>query len=318
MTPAAPGKIEIFAPFEAAYELTKRILFQPFDFAKWCTIGFAAFLAGLADGTRGGGNFSLPSDWTDSKSEEITAIEQQIFDWLTAGVIVALVAIVAVIVVLCLWLGSRGRFMFVDCIVRNRGAIAEPWREFRREGNQFFLFMLAGSIVLLSAWAVLALPWLIPLITDSDFPDWGVALIAYTVAVVLVVLLIGLLWSVVLWFMVPVMYRQRCGPVAAFTKVLKLMASRPGAFLLLILFVIVLMIAGAIISCLVTCVTCCIAALPYVGTVILLPLYTFYYAYTLLFLRQFGPEYDAWAAFLPVETAPLAPPPPAASDSVSS
>ena len=46
-----------------------------------------------------------------------------------------------------MWIGSRGRFIFTDCIVRNRGAIAEPWREFRREGNSFFLFSLivAGS-----------------------------------------------------------------------------------------------------------------------------------------------------------------------------
>jgi hypothetical protein len=37
-------KIEIFEPFGAAFELMKRILFQPFDFAKWLVIGFAAFL----------------------------------------------------------------------------------------------------------------------------------------------------------------------------------------------------------------------------------------------------------------------------------
>ena len=37
---------------------------------------------------------------------------------------------------------------------------------------------------------------------------------------------------------------------------------------------------------------------------ILLPLYVFYYAYCLLFLRQFGPEYDVWAnaAALPETT----------------
>ena len=44
-------KIEVFAPFSAAIDLTKLILFQPFDLGKWFTIGFAAFLANL-----GGGN----------------------------------------------------------------------------------------------------------------------------------------------------------------------------------------------------------------------------------------------------------------------
>jgi hypothetical protein len=46
--------------------------------------------------------------------------------------------------------------------------------------------------------------------------------------------------------------------------------------------------------------------------VVLLPLYTFYYSYTLLFLRQFGPEYDVWGGALPAHLTPTAamePPP---------
>ena len=55
-------KIEIFEPFGAAYELMKKILFQPFDFQKWLVIGFAAFLSG-AWGS--GFNFNFPGsgDW---------------------------------------------------------------------------------------------------------------------------------------------------------------------------------------------------------------------------------------------------------------
>ena len=64
-------KIEIFEPFGAAYEMMKKILFQPFDFAKWLVIGFAAFLSGLW----GGGyhiNFPSGGDWNfplDQSSE---------------------------------------------------------------------------------------------------------------------------------------------------------------------------------------------------------------------------------------------------------
>src|SRR6266404_9204840 len=49
-------KIEIFKPFGEAFELTKKILFEPFDLGKWCVIGFAAFLAGHFSGI--GFNFS--------------------------------------------------------------------------------------------------------------------------------------------------------------------------------------------------------------------------------------------------------------------
>src|SRR5439155_7660967 len=48
-------RIEIFKPFGEAFELTKLILFQPFDLGKWCVIGFAAFLAHLAGGGGSGG-----------------------------------------------------------------------------------------------------------------------------------------------------------------------------------------------------------------------------------------------------------------------
>src|SRR3982074_315066 len=50
-------KIEIFKPFGEAFELTKKILFQPFDLKKWFVIGFAAFLSGHFAGV--GFNFPI-------------------------------------------------------------------------------------------------------------------------------------------------------------------------------------------------------------------------------------------------------------------
>jgi hypothetical protein len=44
------SKIEIFKPFGEAFELMKKILFQPFDLKKWFVIGFAAWLANLGGG----------------------------------------------------------------------------------------------------------------------------------------------------------------------------------------------------------------------------------------------------------------------------
>jgi hypothetical protein len=90
MNGAGEGKVEIFAPFGQAFDLTKRILFEPFDFAKWLTMGFAAFLAGLADGTHfNGGNFN-PRDWNfrgRSVAHDYSAVHDQLMSWLTIGVI---------------------------------------------------------------------------------------------------------------------------------------------------------------------------------------------------------------------------------------
>jgi hypothetical protein len=62
------------------------------------------------------------------------------------------------------------------------------------------------------------------------------------------------------------------------------------------------------IGCIVVCLTCCIAAIPYVGTVILLPLHVVIFSFTLLFLRQFGADYDVWANVASV-VEPNIPPP---------
>ena len=63
--------------------------------------------------------------------------------------------VVFVVGVVCLWLSSRGRFMFLDGLVRNRGAVVEPWREFRREGNSLFWFRFGLGLALLLTFLLL-------------------------------------------------------------------------------------------------------------------------------------------------------------------
>jgi hypothetical protein len=115
-------------------------------------------------------------------------------------------------------------------------------------------------------------------------------------------------------FMVPVMYLQRCRAAQAVGIVSRLLAAQPGEIVLYCLFLIVLALATAIIACLATCATCGFAAIPYIGTVILLPVFVLLRSYSLLFLRQFGPEYDVWASFMPPEflriSSPASPVPP--------
>lgn len=302
---AAPRKVEIFAPFSAAFELTKRILFQPFDLAKWLTIGFAAFLAGLADGTRFNPGFNIPnlSGRAESQDVNLEAVRSHIDAWLVGGVIGIVVVFALAMMVLFMWLGARGRFMLLDCIVHNRGAVAEPWREYRREANSIFLWSLMVSVASLVLVGLSSLPIALPYFTRGEFGDFGVPTVIYIITMVTFFVLAGAALAVIAWFVVPVMYQQRCNAPAAFMSVVRLILGDPAPFILYVLFGIVVVIGGSMVSCLVTCVTCCMAALPYVGTVILLPLYVFYYSFLLLFLRQFGPEYDVWANVAAVEPA---------------
>jgi hypothetical protein len=295
-------KIEIFKPFGEAFELTKRILLQPFDLKKWFVIGFAAWLANLG---AGGGGFNYQYNRREGVQKLNEAFSQIPHPVLVTGVCV-LIAFVLVLIILFAWLRARGRFLFIDCIVKNRGAIAEPWRDFRKEGNSYFLFSLLVGFALLAFAAVLSLPFMLPIIRRVTFLHiHDVYLISTIAAWAFVMILLVLAWALISNFMVPVMYRQRCRASKAFGIVVRLIAAYPGEILLYCLFLIVLALATVIVACVATCATCCIAAIPYIGTVILLPLFVLLRSFSLLFLRQFGPDYDVWASVMPPEFFPI-------------
>jgi hypothetical protein len=301
----ARPKIEIFKPFGEAFELMNKILFRPFDLKKWFVIGFAAFLSGHLAGV--GFNFSSPFGNFQSHRATRGVIPdhlEQWKPWLVAAVVAGALLFFAFVIALT-WLKARGHFIFTDCIVRNQAAIAEPWREYRKEGNSYFLFLLAVMFaIMLLAGLILAgafgLGWLKPGAGETgSIASIGLIALLFVFWVSIVIFV-----SIATYFMVPVMYRKRCRSIEAFRDVTLLIIHNVSSFFLFCLFGIVLILAVLMIGAIVTCVTCCLAALPYIGTVILLPVFVCLHAFALVFLRQFGPDYDVWATFMPPEFLP--------------
>jgi hypothetical protein len=318
-------KIEILAPFNQAVELTRLILFRPFDITKWLVIGFAAFLGGWINS--GGGSINPWSfrGWNTSNAQPAT-LQFRSFNIDHAGLFFLVLIAVLVIVffaflILWLWITVRGRFIFIDCIVRNRAAIAEPWREFHREGNRFFLFLILLMIVSIAIVALLAgLVFGLLMLWRNYHISNTPALFVLVPIAVFVWVAFAVVVNLIIYFVPPVMYTQRCSAGEAARAVLQLVLDEPAPFILFILFMIALWIGWIMVGCLVTCLTCCLASLPYIGTVIVLPIPVFFRSFSLLFLRQFGPDWDVWgkipvpatAATPPVQTiVPAAPPMPA-------
>jgi len=296
-------KIEIFKPFGEAFELMKKVLFKPFEFKKWLVIGFAAFIAGHFGG--GGFNFPLRGKkfpFEPSQAASVPNLEQW-KPWLPIA-IPAFVILVLLLILLFLWLKARGNFVFTDCIVCNRGTIVNPWREYRKEGNSYFGFILAlafGTMIIFALMFVFfAALGLLGHGRTTAVTSVGLLVFLFLFFFFLVVFI-----NVTTYFMPFVMYRQRCSAVDAFREVLRLIAGNIGVFVLFCLFGFVLLLAMIMIGAIVSCLTCCIAALPYVGTVILLPVYICLRAFGLCFLRQFGSDYDVWANFMPPEFSPV-------------
>ncbi len=91
--------------------------------------------------------------------------------------------------------------------------------------------------------------------------------------------------------------------MAGWSEFLSLLSPNLGAFVLYVLLKFLIGLAILVISCIATCVTCCIAALPYIGTVLLLPLFVFRRSYSMYFLSQLDPDYASFGPAGPASPA---------------
>ena len=83
---------------------------------------------------------------------------------------------------------------------------------------------------------------------------------------------------------------------AAWRLFLTVLSVNKARFFIYLLFQIVIgMVISIIIlalACGTCCIACCIMGIPYLGTVLLLPIFIFERSYSLFYLRQYGPEWD--------------------------
>jgi hypothetical protein len=329
--------------FESAWERMLVILFRPFDLGKWFVIGFSAFLAGLLAGGNGvngsfnfnnfpqqfkpaGGTFNVTTNSTPQVDfHQLGTQFGHYFSGMAIGLIVGIFLAIFLFIIaftlLLFWLGARGQFMFLDNIVRNRAAIAWPWTYYARQGNSFFLVYLLlsfVSFVLLVPILVAAVVLGLPLYQHQRWPD-GTEIGEFA-ALGVAYLIVGIASYIVLFLFrelsIPIMFRQGITAWPAFLAALNLIRRFPGSICVLVLLRIALFIGTVVVCVLACCATCCcLYQLPYLGTVIILPVLVFVRCFTLDCLAQFGPEYDVFTvdvastAAAPV-TPPINPPPP--------
>ncbi|MCB9868122.1 MAG: hypothetical protein H6816_15970 [Phycisphaerales bacterium] len=298
--------LQILEPFNQSIQHTKKVLFRPFDLGRWFTIGFCAWISSFLEG---GGNFSGiwnmggrggggGGGWPGFPGGQGGSGQPFGLSTSTLIAIVALLVLLGIAVSLVFaWVGARGRFMFIDNIARSRGAVVAPWREYRPQGNSLFLFLLVYGIafflvmiVLLAVAGVIALP-------DIRARSWGPAATMAVVVGAFTVVPLGLVGALVSFvlhnFVVPTMYLWRVGAMEAWRIVrIEVLGPHLGACVLYFLFRIVIFIGIGIVATGLTCATCCMTAIPYLGTVILLPLFVFSQSYALMFLQQIGPQWS--------------------------
>ena len=315
MMPRVPY-VSVVDPIGPAIERVKMVLFRPFRLERWIVIGFCAWLAGLGEGGSGGGGGR--AQYNVSNGEQLRRMIDDARGFVTANlywllpvVIITLIVIVA-LWLLFVWLSSRGRFMFLYCVAQNKAEVKNPWHWFSEHADRLFAFrVVLGIIAILTAIlcaAIIVIPIFVVQTNLALSIAGGVTGGLLFVASMMVFTIIGKFTKD---FALPIMYVRTPSAVAAWRILLDLLAVNKGRFVLYVLFQIVIGLAvGSIVvagACLTCGCACCLLAIPIVGTVLLLPILVFQRSYSLFYLAQYGPEFNAFAP-APEAIPPAGPP----------
>jgi hypothetical protein len=306
-----PREISVAEPVAPALERVKQMLFKPFDLAKWITIGFCAWLAQLGESGGGGGNFNTGNHFGNHNNgqpaEQLRHFYHAARDYVIPNlgwiipVAILLVLLVVTLWLLILWLSSRGKFMFLHCVALDKAEVAEPWTKYADVANSLFRFRivvgLAGMVLMLPL-VVFMLLAILRMVMQGEADMAGVmTAVGLGLAMLLVALVCAIVHKFLVDFVVPIQYLCGENCLAAWRGFFALLAEHPGQFVLYLLFQIVLGMAIGILVLGVILLTCCCAGclllLPFIGTVLLLPVLVFKRAYSLYFLAQFG--YDVFS-----------------------
>jgi hypothetical protein len=306
MNAPRPPSVSVIDPISPALERVRTVLFRPFDLGKWLTIGFCAWLAQLGSGGGGGGGNNRVEYKVDKGSirhdlEQAWTYVSYNLDWIIPVAVAAVIFFIG-LWLLFLWLSSRGRFMFLSCVARNKGEVVDPWHRFRAHGDNLFAFrVVLGLLTAGAALVPLALGGLVAAVSTAAVgfnPLTIMGLAAAGVFFVAVLIVAGLIGKFTKDFVVPIMYLHTGRAVAAWQILLELMLINKARFFLYLLIQIVIAIVIITLIVASVCCTCCCAAclfaIPYVGTVVLLPVHVFGRSYSLYYLAQYGPAFDVF------------------------
>lgn len=298
-------QISVIEPVGGAIGKLNVILFKPFDIGKWFTIGFCAWLAYLGKGGfgfRGPCGFNRPGSQAYESFHQAKDFIVHNLAWVIFIGLFGLIIMITLWLVLA-WLRSRGDFMFLHCVAQNKAEVKTPWSKFKEHANSLFLFRIVLHLI---GFVAIGLPCIIAGIfiflaisgTGSKMALLPISILFFLFVFVLSIAFL-LAHKFTTDFVVPIMFLRTASCTAAWREFLSMLSVNKGRFTLYILFQIVIGMAISVIILLAMIVTCCCAAcflvIPYIGTVLMLPLFVFKRAYSVCYLGQFGPSFDVFA-----------------------
>jgi hypothetical protein len=308
-----------------AWETVKRILFRPFNAGTWFSFGFVFFLQSCMEG--GGGNtLNLPSRSSGGSSHgshrgdtgnDLARIahdalgslhlpfglpsRQSLFGSdIDPGVIVIILAIACLVaipvVILMLWLGTRGQMMAIRSVAVGQANISEQWNATRDAGGKLFKFHLAMTGIGLAMFvplggsgALVALP---AIRDGAEIESLLPLLIGIGVIALLLFLPLMLVNAMARNFVAPIMLKHGLGAREGWKRFWAVGRDHIGGIVVFYLLRLVVSIGAGIVGILAGFLTCCLGFLPVLHQTVMAPYYVFERAWTLEVLASMSPDFD--------------------------
>jgi hypothetical protein len=222
-------------------------------------------------------------------------------------VLLAIVALafVAVIAAIANFLTSRMEFVHLENMITGVPAVAEPWTRLGSLANSLFLFRMAmfgfGLLIYIPL-GIITFFQLMSFLEGNDSQEVLSLFMGFFVKMIGLMLILSpifIAFAIVSLFtkdfVVPIMYRRNVRVGRAWGVLWDLVMRNKGTFAIYVLFRAVIAVCIGIIMGLLSCLltlACCIGAIPVIGQMAYLPLYGFRRIYTVLYLEQFGPDWE--------------------------
>lgn len=309
-----------------AWETMKRVLFRPFNIGTWFSFGFIFFLQSCVEGggangfniprgNGGSGGFGHGSNSGDT-GNDLAGIARDVagsvhlpFAHALSGgsgsgidpsVIVIIVAIACLIaipmVILMLWLGTRGQMMAIRSVAIGQANVSEQWNATRDAGGKLFKFHLAMTgiglvmfVPLGGAAAVVALP---AIRGGEKLESILPLLIGIGVIAVLLMFPLLLVNAMARNFVAPIMLKHGLGAREGWKRFWAVGRSQVGGIVVFYLLRLLVSLGAGIVGIVAGFLTCCLGFLPVLHQTLMAPYYVFERAWTLEVLASMSPDFD--------------------------
>lgn len=266
---------------QPALQHARAQLFRPFRFGQWSRLAVVGFLA--AELHTSGCNFNglnFPTSSHPRRGNQLLETAPFFPHFNPAhiaqfvGLIVAVVALAIVLGLIFLYIGSVFRFILFESVLKKDCSISEGWPRWQRAGGRYFLWQIVliiaqglflGVLIGVPLALAVALGWFRNVDQHIARTILGaIFLVAVFLMFLLVVAAVQLLAKD---FLVPIMALDDVDFADGWSRLLALIRSEPGNYIIYLLLKIVLSIAAGIVVGIVTLVPIFILVVPAVVAV---------------------------------------------------